>query len=328
MLSALIIIFCFAIFPAMSLIYIYQYRGTVRYTGWVEYLRKGWPIFAPLNVFLYMMSKKKAKSAIIKLDDFPELAVIAENWETIHEEAKALLENGYFDATKNKDNMSHYDVGFRTFYKYGWSKFYVSWYGTTHKSAEDLCPKTTQILKDIKSINASMFTILPGGGQLTRHLDPLACSLRYHIGLDTPNSDDCFINVDGNQLSWRDGEAFMFDETYLHYVKNNTDSHRLILMCDIERPMNVFGKIFNVFYRRVQAQMLTPNLADDKAGTLNKIFRNVTPFLAWSKELKKTNRRLYLPLKWTFNTLLLLILISILSGITFGIIGLFSLFLG
>ncbi|MGH6634584.1 MAG: aspartyl/asparaginyl beta-hydroxylase domain-containing protein, partial [Gammaproteobacteria bacterium] len=54
-------------------------------------------------------------------------------------------------------------------------------------------------------------------------------SLRYHLGLVTPSSDDCFINVDGVPYSWRDGEAFLFDETYLHYARNDSDQYRLIL---------------------------------------------------------------------------------------------------
>ncbi len=29
----------------------------------------------------------------------------------------------------------------------------------------------------------------------------------------------------------------MFDETYIHYAENGTDQNRIILLCDIERPM-------------------------------------------------------------------------------------------
>ena len=256
--------------------------------------------------------------------DFKELNVITENWQVIKEEALNLYEKGYFDSTTNKENSAFYDVGFRTFYKYGWSKFYTTWYGTTHKSALELCPKTSAILKNVPSVNGSMFTILPPHSQLTRHLDPIACSLRYHLGLFTPNDDNCFINVDGKPLSWRDGEAFMFDETYLHFVKNNTDEPRLILMCDVERPMNWVGRIFNAVYKLIQAQLLVPNLPGDKAGSLNKIFSSVTPFLAWSKELKRRNKKLYLPLKWTFNTLLLLILLGIIYGIIAGVMSVFG----
>ena len=42
-----------------------------------------------------------------------------------------------------------------------------------------------------------MFAELPPGSRLVRHRDPYAGSLRYHLGLLTPNDPGCFIEVDG-----------------------------------------------------------------------------------------------------------------------------------
>nr|BFE90647.1 hypothetical protein GCM10020185_11830 [Pseudomonas brassicacearum subsp. brassicacearum] len=82
-----------------------------------------------------------------------------------------------------------------------------------------------------------MFALLPGDSHLNPHRDPFAGSLRYHLGLSTPNSDDCRIFVDGQIYAWRDGEDVMFDETYVHWVKNETPQTRVILFCDVERPL-------------------------------------------------------------------------------------------
>ena len=76
-----------------------------------------------------------------------------------------------------------------------------------------------------------MFALLPPGGKLDAHRDPFAGSLRYHLGLVTPNSDKCRILVDGVPRVWRDGEAFMFDETFIHSAENTTDVSRMILFC-------------------------------------------------------------------------------------------------
>ncbi len=61
-----------------------------------------------------------------------------------------------------------------------------------------------------------MFTLLPAGAHLNPHRDPFAGSLRYHLGLVTPNADSCHIVVDGESYSWRDGEDVLFDETFVH----------------------------------------------------------------------------------------------------------------
>ena len=319
-----IAVFCFIVFPVASLMYVYRFRGEQRFTGPVEYFRKGWPIFAPLNVLLYGFSQKKAKNPILDLADYPELAVLKDNWPMIQQEVLDLHRNGYFDSTTDVNNQSYYDVGFRTFYKYGWSKFYCKWYGTVHNSAKQHCPKTVALLEDIDSVNGAMFTLLPPGGKLTRHLDPIACSLRYHLGLSTPNDDDCYIAIDGNVHSWRDGEALLFDETYLHYAHNNTDTPRLILMCDVERPMFFLGRAFNFLYKKILGMMLVPNLAGDEAGIFSRTFFKVSPILAKGKALKQTNRPLYLLIKWTLNAAIVLALIAALFAVSALVIQLFK----
>ncbi len=75
--------------------------------------------------------------------------------------------------------------------------------------------------------------------RLVRHRDPYAGSLRYHLGLITPNDDRCFIDVDGERYSWRDGQSVVFDETYIHCAENKTDQNRIIFFADVERPMKV-----------------------------------------------------------------------------------------
>jgi beta-hydroxylase len=65
-----------------------------------------------------------------------------------------------------------------------------------------------------------------------------AGSPRYHLGLVVPKSPGhCRIFIDGEPYSWRDGEDLLFDETYLHYAENTTSDDRLILFCDVERPL-------------------------------------------------------------------------------------------
>ena len=63
---SVVVLLLFA-FPVGSLIYVYQFRGTERFDGPVEYFRKGWPIFAPLNVLLYGFSRKRARDAVIDI---------------------------------------------------------------------------------------------------------------------------------------------------------------------------------------------------------------------------------------------------------------------
>jgi beta-hydroxylase len=300
---------------AASIVYVYRFRGEARYESLAQYFRKGWPIFAPFNCALYMTTLPRGSRTILDPTEFPELELLRQHWQTIRDEGMDLLRQDYFDATKRPGTAAYYDVGFRTFFKYGWSRFYINWYGYTHHSARRLCPRTVEILQRVPAVHGAMFAYLPQGGQLTRHADPLAISLRYHLGLATPNSDACFINVDNRNLSWRDGEALMFDETYLHYVRNDTDSDRLILLCDVKRPLNPLGAVLNFFYRGVTRASVVPNTPEDHRGLANRVFAGLAPLLARSKTLKSTNRPLYLVVKWSVNIVLLLLLLGLAAGV-------------
>jgi len=309
---------------AASVVYVYRFRGEVRYESLTEYVRKGWPIFAPLNCVLYMTTQPRGTKAVLDPAEFPELELLRENWQTIRDEGLELVRQNHFDASKRPGTAGYYDVGFSSFFKHGWSHFYLNWYGYTHHSARRLCPKTVALLQNVPAVHGAMFAHLPRGAQLTRHADPVAVSLRYHLGLATPNSDACFINVDGRKLSWRDGEVLMFDETYLHYARNDTDFDRLILMCDVTRPLNPLGTLFNVFYRAITRASVVPNTTEDRRGLASRVFAWLAPFASLRKTLKSTSPPLYLVIKWSASIVLLLLLPLLLALAAGLVLGLFA----
>jgi beta-hydroxylase len=145
-----------------------------------------------------------------------------------------------------------------------------------------------------------MFTHLPPGARLVKHRDPYAGSIRYHLGLSTPNDDRCFIDVDGERYSWRDGKSVFFDETFIHYAENETDKDRLIFFCDVERPLaGAWIQAFNRWFGRyVVGAAASPNAEGDKTGVLNKVFGVVYKGRVWAKGLKSRNRNLYYAGKW------------------------------
>lgn len=299
---------------ALAMSYVYRCRGNARYDNLRQYLRKSWPVFALPNVILYLFTPRRFQRPFVAMKDYPQLASLAQHTSTFREEAYGIQSSGAFDEARKDGTPASYDVGFRTFYKYGWSRFYLKWYGYTHPSAKATCPKTLAILAQYPDIRAAMFAILPPFSKLTPHADPLACSLRYHLGLATPNSPNCYIDVDGNPMAWKDGEAFIFDETYLHFVKNDTDQSRLILMCDIRRPLRFPAHAFNAIYSLVAKASRTPNDERDQRGLASALFSKVSPLMTRGKRLKEQNRRLYVVLKTAINLSLIALIFGGLAG--------------
>ncbi len=279
-----------AILAAFILCAIYvQSRGKVKHTKWTRRISDHSNFLAPVNCLFYSFSSVK-NAPYIDVAQFPELNVLQDNWQTIRDEAVQLNQAAHIKASADLD-----DLGFNSFFRTGWKRFYLKWYGATLKSADELCPKTVALLRDIPSVKGGMFAMLPPGARLVKHRDPYAGSLRYHLGLVTPNSDDCYISVDGESYSWRDGEAVMFDETFIHHAENTTDVNRIVLFLDIKRPVNFFlVDWFNtVFSRLLVSATATKNIEGDKVGFLNKAFASVYKARLFGKKIKAFNKPLY-----------------------------------
>lgn len=276
-----------------SAIYVHL-RGRVRHAFWRQFSDHS-TFVAPINVFMYLFSKVP-NTPYLPVSDFPELKVLQDNWEHIREEALRLRERGSIKASG-----SFNDAGFNSFFKTGWKRFYLKWYEDAHPSAAELCPYTTALLRGIPTIKAAMFAELPPGARLVRHRDPFAGSLRYHLGLQTPNNDGCYIDVDGQRYHWRDGEGVVFDETYIHFAENTTESDRVILFCDVERPLRYrWAGAFNRWCaRNLLAAATSPNDASDRTGGINRAFRHLYEIRVQGKRLKAWNRRVYYLVKWT-----------------------------
>ena len=182
----------------------------------------------------------------------------------------------------------------------GWKRFYLKWYGVDMASAQALCPQTVALLRQIPSVKAAMFASLPPGARLVRHRDPYAGSLRYHLGLVTPNDPGCHIVVDGQPYHWKDGEAVMFDETYIHYAENTTDQQRVILFCDVERPLRLAPMrwLNRWFGRVVMTAAATQNLESEPIGGLNKFFFHAYKVRLFFKAFKARTRLGYYLVKW------------------------------
>ena len=268
-------------------------RGRVRHK-WTRQIGDHSTFMAPYNTLMYMFSAVPSKP-YIDLRQFPELDVLRREWRMIRDEGLRLFDEGHIRAA-----AKYNDVGFNSFFRTGWKRFYLKWYGDFLPSAQGLCPRTAQVLAGIPTVHAAMFALLPPGSRLVAHRDPFAGSLRYHLGLKTPAAEGCRIFVDGESYTWRDGEDVMFDETFIHYAENTTNETRLILFCDVERPLtNPVVRWINrhIGWRMIKAAA-TQNVEGEPVGGLNHVFAYAYRVRLVGKRIKAWNRGAYYLIKW------------------------------
>jgi beta-hydroxylase len=267
-------------------------------------------VFAPYNLLMYGFSAVPARP-ILERRGFPQLDLLQANWQTIRDEALRLTDAGHIRGTTRND-----DASFNSFIKQGWKRFYLKWYGEPLASAQALCPKTVELLNAIPEIKAAMFATLAPHSKLNPHRDPFAGSLRYHLGLVTPNSRDCRIFVDGEEHAWGDGKDVVFDETFVHWVENTTDQTRVILFADVERPLRT--RLMRAINHRVGAFMgkITASPNDDggaeKTGFVNRMYalsQRKGPLDEWKSGFKRRHRKVYKSAKYLGIVLLLWLLL-------------------
>ena len=86
-------------------------------------------------------------------------------------------------------------------------------------------------------IHNGMFSILDGNVNIPPHTGYYKGYLRYHLGIIIPKENDKspFIVCGGQKYYWKEGEGVLFDDMFLHYVENPTNSMRVVLFLDILR---------------------------------------------------------------------------------------------
>ena len=253
-------------------------------------------LFAPYNVLMYFFSALPNRP-VLPTTSIPDLAKLRDNWEVIRDEAVILFDQGRIKAAD-----SYNDFGFNSFFRSGWKRFYLKWYDEPLQSAKAMCPRTVALLNSMPSIKGAMFATLAPNSRLVRHRDPYAGSVRYHLGLVTPKTPgECRIFVDGDAYTWRDGEDLLFDETFVHYAENTTSETRIILFCDVERPLHTrfMTSINRWVCRYIVKQTQTQNVDGEPVGVFNRIFSYLYHVRLVGKRMKAWNKTAYYVAKFS-----------------------------
>ena len=93
-----------------------------------------------------------------------------------------------------------------------------------------------------------IFSRLSPRTHIKSHCGPTNLRWTGHLGLVIPNnnnnskskskssSDDCRIRVGNDWVSWRVGKILLFDDSFEHEVRNDTDEERVVLLIRLWHP--------------------------------------------------------------------------------------------
>jgi aspartyl/asparaginyl beta-hydroxylase (cupin superfamily) len=184
------------------------------------------------------------------LSEYPELAVLAANHRTIRAECEQLLQSRL--RIPGMEELTSYTSG---------GIHQIAWKSFMFKSGEfidencALAPKTAALLRDIPGVYTAFFSVLEPQQHIKAHWGYWKGFVRYHLGVVIPDNNrdrKCWIRINpqaqarsgdreaiaqGEKYYWREGEAVLFDDTFLHEAANESDQVRVVLFLDVARKM-------------------------------------------------------------------------------------------
>ncbi len=120
----------------------------------------------------------------------------------------------------------------------GWKTFFFKGYGFRSEANCQRCPKTAELVDSIPGMVTAFFSILSPGKHIPPHRGPWRGVLRYHLALKVPEPAEASgIKVGGEEAHWQEGKGLLFDDGYSHEAWNGTDDTRVVLFCDVLRPL-------------------------------------------------------------------------------------------
>lgn len=174
---------------------------------------------------------------------FPWTALLEEHWPLIRKELDQILI--YNDVLPNLQDIQHEQISITTDNK--WKTFFL--YGFGQKAEQNCvkCPHTTAVLEQIPNLLTAFFSILHPHKHIIPHKGLFKGIIRSHLGVIIPGKKgECRMRLGNQMLLWKEGEAFVFDDTYTHEVWNDSDNIRVVLLIDIKRPFKTpFAQINN-----------------------------------------------------------------------------------
>src|SRR6201996_8546801 len=195
------------------------------------------------------------------LSEYPELSVLAQNWTVIRDECAALVDGSV--RMPGMEELTSYTSG--GIHQIAWKTFMFKSGDFIDENCA-LAPKTAALLEKIPGIYTAFFSVLEPHQHIKPHWGYWKGFVRYHLGVIIPDNNadrKCWIRINpeaqdrtqardaieqGERYFWKNGEAVLFDDTFLHDAANESDQVRVVLFLDLARrmpwPLALLNRLF------------------------------------------------------------------------------------
>jgi len=175
-------------------------------------------------------------------ENFPALAQLEDNAALIRAEFDALIAA---EAAEMVPYVQYSDqVPLRQWkelnFSRDWTAIHLLQNGRRVEANARHCPRTLEVISDLPQPHVpgacpnAMFSLLAPRTRIPPHTGVANIRLVCHLALIVP--PDCGFRVGGTTVEWKEGEAFVFDDTIEHEAWNDSDQLRVVLIVDLWPP--------------------------------------------------------------------------------------------
>ncbi len=197
-----------------------------------------------LNRLLVRYSKI-GDPVVFEKEMFPWTKLLEAHYEEIRAEALRLRD--LRDALPTFHEVSPYQK--RISKGDSWKTVWLYGFGHDSAVAQELCPVTTRLVRQVPQLQSALFSMLAPGTHIPAHRGVYKGLVNYHLGVLVPQeSEKCRMQVGDRLIVWQPGQSYVFDDTNTHEVWNESDEERIVLFLQFHRPFRLPGHLLSKLF--------------------------------------------------------------------------------
>lgn len=185
-----------------------------------------------LSVFV---TKSKRTAAFMDADSEPVSAELRDRYQEIKSEVYAILENHDLPLTRDTYKGENADIG-RDGVEggEGWRIAPLSTGDVVSSVAAEYAPVLMDIVRR-HGVVSSVVSVLPPRTEIPPHVGYSSMVKRLMLAIEVPVTGPCYLCVDGEKHLWREGGTMLWDDTFVHSVRNESPDRRVVVYMDVVR---------------------------------------------------------------------------------------------
>jgi aspartate beta-hydroxylase len=187
---------------------------------------------------------------------FPNSGKFIAAWRDIRAEALAVAERiqnvpRFHEIMKEQADISANDGR-------DWRMFILKAYGVENRRNMAACPVLASVVGASPDVLSASLSFLAPGKRVPSHRGPFRGVLRFYLALSMPLTPDgrpgAVLTVAGREYRLSDGDHLLWDDTYPHAVRNDSEEVRIVLLLDVWRrgmplDMELFSRLLMAIVR-------------------------------------------------------------------------------